>query len=182
MRIAFVSVFVLCAAPAVAQGAQPLDKVYACARMADSAARLACYDAAVAGLKKAQSGGDVAVVSRSQIQKAEKDAFGLQRPALAELVEKPAPAAAAAAAAAAPDAADIQSPDKVMLAIKQVSTGSDGRYRIVMENGQVWRQTDEVSLERLKDPGLTAEIRKAALGTFMMKIGNRKAIRVKRVE
>jgi len=178
MRIVFVSVLALCAAPAFGQGTQPLEKVYACAAMADSAARLACYDTAVAGLKKAQSGGDVAVVSRDQIQKAEKDAFGLQRPALAELVEKP----ASAAAAIGPKAADVQSPDKVTLAIKQVSTGADGRYRFVMENGQVWRQTDEVSLERLKDPGLTAEINKAALGTFMMKIGNRKAIRVKRVE
>jgi hypothetical protein len=178
MRVAFVCVLAVCAAPAIAQGAQPLDKVYACAAMADGAARLACYDAAVAGLKKAQSGGDVAVVSRDQIQKAEKDAFGLQRPALAELVEKPAPAAVTTG----PKATNVQSPDQVTLAIKDVSTGADGRYRFVMENGQVWRQTDEVSLERLKDPGLTAEIRKAALGTFMMKIGNRKAIRVKRVE
>ncbi len=177
MRIAFASVLILCAAPAFAQGAQPLDGIYACAAMEDSAARLACYDAAVAGLKQAQSAGEVGVVSREQIQKAEKDAFGLQRPALAELVEKPAPVAAAA-----PKAADVQSPDKVTLAIKQVSTGADGHYRFTMENGQVWRQTDETSLERLNDPGLTAEIRKAALGTFMMKIGNRRAIRVKRVE
>ena len=177
MRIAFTYVLILCAAPAFAQEAQPLDRIYACAAMEDSAARLACYDAAVAGLKQAQSAGEVGVVSREQIQKAEKDAFGLQRPALAELVEKPAPVAAAA-----PKAADVQSPDKVTLAIKQVSTGADGRYRFTMENGQVWRQTDEASLERLSDPGLTAEIRRAALGTFMMKIGNRRAIRVKRVE
>jgi len=178
MRIAFLSALALCAAPAFAQGAQPLDKVYACAAMTDSAARLACYDAAVAGLKQAQSAGEVGVVSRDQIQKAEKDAFGLQRPALAELVEKPVPATAPATQ----KAADVQSPDKVTLAISEVSKGPDGRYRFTMENGQVWRQTDEATLGGLSQKGLTAEIRKAALGTFMMKIGNRTAIRVKRVE
>ena len=56
----------LAAAPALAQEA-PLTRVYACTDVADATARLACFDAAVAGLKQQQAGGDLAVVSRQQV-------------------------------------------------------------------------------------------------------------------
>jgi hypothetical protein len=86
MRFLIVPVLTLVALPAFAQGA-PLDKVYACASVADSAQRLACYDTAVAGLKQAESTGGVAVVNREQIEKAEKEAFGLVSPSLSALAE-----------------------------------------------------------------------------------------------
>jgi hypothetical protein len=170
----------LFAAPAFAQ-AKPLEQVYACASVADSTARLACFDAAVAGLKQASDAGNLSVVSRAQIEKAEKEAFGLPTPSLTAMVETTS-AAPAAASTVKPSKQKPQELDRVTLAIREVGKMPDGRYRFTMENGQVWRQTDDIRLGGMSEKNLMAEIRKAALGTFIMKIGNRSAIRVKRVE
>jgi hypothetical protein len=182
MRILLCFAVTVFAAPAFAQ-AKPLEQVYACAGLTDGAARLACFDAAVSGLKRADDTGSVSVVSREQIEKAEKEAFGLAPPSLSTLVETQADAPSSSSGASAKTAeAKLQPLDKVTLAIKEISTAADGRYRVAMENGQVWRQTDDIKLGGLSQKNLTAEIRKGALGTFVMKIGNRSAIRVKRVD
>ncbi len=178
-----IAALAFCAAPAFAQEA-PLDKVYACASVADSAARLSCYDAAVAGLKQAHANGDVAVVSRAQVQRAEKEAFGLQTPTLSALaasaaapIEAPASSAPAAAAAPAPKAQPL---DKVTVKLKAIDKMGDGTLRFTTEDGQVWRQTDQTVLPSIGKGPWEAEVRKAALGTYMLKLGNRTAVRVER--
>lgn len=183
MRLLIPAALLLLAAPAYAQAKQ-VDQVYACAGVTDNAARLACFDTAVAELKRADESGGVSVVSREHIEKAEKESFGLGSPKLSTLAEAPAAAPTPTPTRPAGVAKEEKSVsvDNVSLPIKDIGTGPDGRYRIVMENGQVWRQTDEIKLGGLGEQNLVADIRKAALGSFMMKIGNRSAIRVKRVE
>ncbi len=68
-----------------------------------------------------------------------------------------------------------------MLAIKQINKGADGKLVFVMENGQVWRQTDTIKLAGLGKGPWEAEVRKAMLGSFMLKVDGRTAVRVKRV-
>ncbi len=177
MRLAIVAMTGLGAAPAFAQEA-PVERVYACAGVKESAARLACYDAAVADLRKAQSAGSVAVVSRSQIEAAEKEAFGLNQPSLSELARS----AARTPAAPGPAAAPTQELDSVALAVKALQRRPDGTYRFTMENGQVWEQIDTYDLGRTLKAPLTAEIRKAAIGSYMLKADGRTAVRVQRVK
>jgi hypothetical protein len=176
IRFPIVAAFVLIALPAVAQEA-PLDKVYACAGVTDSAQRLACYDAAVARLKQAESSGGLAVVNREQIEKAEKEAFGLATPSLSALAESARSTSAAPVASEKPKALE-----RVTFPVKSVSTGPDGRYRFVMENGQEWRQMDAIKLPAIGKGPWQAEIRKAAVGSYMLKLDDRTAVRVKRVE
>lgn len=147
-----------------------MSKVYACADIKDGGQRLACFDAAVASLKKQDSGGDLSVISREQIRQAEVQAFG-----------STASLSTVAAAAAGKPAVD-QAPDQVTLKVKSITTSPDRRLKIVMENGQVWRQTDDLQVQRLGDGPWTAEIRKAALGSYLMNIDGKRAIRVKRDE
>ena len=165
----------LLALPAFAQEA-PLEKVYACAGISDSAQRLACYDSAVAGLKTAERSGGLAVVNREQIEKAEKEAFGLATPTLSALAES-ARSAGSTVVAETPKALE-----RVTFPVKTVRTGPDGRYRFVMENGQEWRQTDSVKLPAIGKGPWQAEIRKAAIGSYMLKLDDRTAVRVKRME
>lgn len=61
VMLAACAAFAVLAAPAQAQESQ-VDKVYACAGVSDGAARLACFDAAVAAMKQAQTAGDVSVI------------------------------------------------------------------------------------------------------------------------
>ena len=174
MRFAIIAGLTLVALPAFAQGA--LDKVYACAGITESAQRLACYDSAVAGLKQAESTGGVAVVNREQIEKAEKEAFGLATPTLSALAES-ARSTAGAASSKKPKALE-----RVSFPVKSVTTGPDGKYRFVMENGQEWRQTDTIRLPAIGKGPWQAEIRKAAIGSYMLKLDDRTAVRVKRAE
>ncbi len=184
MRIAACLAVVLFAAPSFAQEA-PLTKVYACADIADGAARLACFDGAVASLKQAQASGGVAVVSRAQIEKAEKEAFGLPTPSLSELARSTAaaasPVANSTAAATAPAPAP-QALDNIILTITSLKKLPNGTYRFTMDNGQVWQQIDTYDLGTLTKTPMTAEIRKASVGSFMLKAGGRTAVRVRRIE
>ncbi|HEX5008504.1 MAG TPA: hypothetical protein VFV70_15425 [Hyphomonadaceae bacterium] len=174
MRIPAIIALALIALPVFAQEG-PLEKVYACAGITDSQQRLACYDSAVAGLKHAESAGGLAVVNREQIEKAEKEAFGLPTPSLSVLAES-------ARSTSAPAADKPKALERVTFPVKSVSKGPDGKYRFVMENGQEWRQTDSIILPAIGKGPWQAEIRKAAIGSYMLKLDDRTAVRVKRME
>jgi len=174
MRFPVIAGMAFLALPAIAQQA-PLDKVYACASVADNAQRLACYDSAVAALRQAESSGGLAVVNREQIEKAEKEAFGLPAPSLSVLAES-------ARTTSAPAAEKPKALERVTFPVKSVTKGPDGKYRFVMENGQEWRQTDGITLPAIGKGPWQAEIRKAAIGSYMLKLDDRTAVRVKRVE
>jgi len=166
------AVGLIAGAPGAAAQEAPLERLYACPAIADDVQRLVCFDGAVAGLKQAETGGDVAVVSRQQIQKVEKEAFGLAMPSL--------PALTAATGMRA-----VEKPvqlDRVSLAVKSIRKTGDGKVELTMENGQIWRQTDTSRLASLGKGPWTAHIRKAALGSFFLNIDNRTAIKAKRVE
>lgn len=126
--------------PAFAQtGVQ--DKLKDCARIADGAQRLACFDALTLGLKP---GDDVS--------------FG-----------------------AAPATKPVE-PDRVSLAVSVLDKGADGKLRFTMENGQVWRQVDTTKLPNTSKGPWTAEIRKAAMGTFLLSLNHGRVVRVERVK
>lgn len=159
------------AAASEAQESQ-LDKVYACSSLTDGGARLACFDAAVAAMKQAQASGDVSVVSRAQIQQAGKDSFGLG----------PAAQASALAGATAPGATPEPELDRVSVTIVAANKRENGKFRFTLDNGQIWDQTDTVSLRLLPSVPFTGEIRRAALGSFMLKPADKTAVRVKRIK
>lgn len=176
MRVAFLAALMaLGAAPFVtgaseAQESQ-IDKIYACSSQTDAGARLACFDAAVAAMKQAQAAGDVSVVSRAQIQQAEKDSFGLA----------PAAQASAVAGVVAP-AAPTTEPDRVAVTIVSAKKRDNGKFRFTLDDGQIWDQTDTVSLRMLPSEPFQGEIRRAALGSFLLKPADKPAVRVKRIK
>ena len=174
-------------ASALAQEA-PLGRVFACADIADAGLRLACFDGAVARLKQADAGGDVAVVSRQQIQKVEKDAFGLAVPSVAELAASVAPAAASptpgpVVSAAKPPKGEKPKPlDRVTLPVKAIQNDGHGGMTFIMENGQIWKKIDTGPMPGIGKGPWTAEIKKAALGSYLLNLGGTTSTRVKRVE
>lgn len=175
MRVALLAAgaaFVAAAGSAGASWAQPslTDRLYACTGMTDSQARLACFDAAVAELKQAQTAGEVSVVSRAEVQQAEKDTFGLDPAAQAKAMTAVAPATA-------PPELDV-----VKVTIASAEKRANGTFRFTLDNGQVWDQIDTGGPRSLPRGAIEGEIRRAALGSFLLKPGNRAAVRVKRVK
>jgi hypothetical protein len=149
--------------------AQVLQAVVDCRPMTDANARLACYDAAAARLDEAEASGQVVVVDKEQARQVRREVFGLQLPSLDIFSH----------AAKGPGAA-VEDVDRVTEVVKTASRQADGRWVIELESGAVWRQIDASELANDARAGSKAEIRKAALGSFFMKIDGQPAIRVHR--
>ena len=134
----------------------PVDKVKACAGVKDDAARLKCYDTAVPGLQS-----DIQV-----------PVFRFPDP---DPVAAPKPPSTSTIIPA-------ETPDSITLAVTKIAPGADGKLRFTLSNGEVWRQTDSIQLKNLGNGPWKAEVRKAAMGSFMLKVGNKPAVRARRVE
>jgi hypothetical protein len=150
------------AAAAMAEDASTRE-VYACKGLADSAARLACYDKAVGRLEAAEASGEVTTVSRADVEKVKRESFGFRIPSLPSF-------------AARKDGQAAEEVTRVTEAVQSVSAG--GRLRVTLQNGQVWSQIDDKKI-RARDAA-SAEIFQAAMGSYKMKLDGGLAFRVKR--
>jgi hypothetical protein len=164
-------------------GGQALQPLFACRAITEDAARLACLDAAVAELQAASESGDVVAVDRQQIEAAEESTFGLSIPNFS----LPSLRGDNPALAEAGDA-EVHSPDRVVtrnddgdieriegLAVTEVTINRAGRVEVTLANGQMWRQTDGTMVQGVRSgarPGLTANIRGGALGSYFMRLNN----------
>jgi hypothetical protein len=149
------------------QRAAVLQAVVECRAIKDREARLNCFDAAAAKLDEAEASGQVVVVEKQQIQTVKREAFGLTLPSL-DLFGRSAKSAAAV---------DV---DRVTETVKTARRGPDNRWVVELETGAVWRQIDENEIARDPRPGSKVEIKKAALGSFVMKVDGQSAVRVHR--
>ena len=144
------------AASAVAQetdDASALAGVYACAPIADSSERLACYDAAVAGLRQAENSGNVVVIDREGAETVQRESFGFNMPSISRLI---------------PDLSDAPSGiSHVEAQIARIQSLADGRHRFVLDNGQTWVQIEAGALRGLS-AGDAVVVRRASLGSYML--------------
>ncbi len=125
-----------------------------CRKVPEDAARLACFDKAVADMDKAEAAGDLVSIDREQRRAARRQAFGLPLPSLGFLDrgEKPAEV------------------DRMDAKVAAASQDPYGRWTIRLDDGAVWRQIDDNTLDRPARPGSSAEVRRGLLGSFTMKI------------
>ena len=149
-----------------------LQAIVDCRPMTDTAARLECYDAAAAKLDQAEASGQVVVVDKEQVHQVRREIFGLQLPSLDVF------SLGGGKGAAAIDKADDV--ENVVEKVKQAELLKSGKWSVEMESGAVWRQIDTNEITRDPHPGSKAEIRKASLGSFFMKIDGQPAVRAHR--
>lgn len=160
---------------AVAETANETDAVYACIDIEPDGDRLACYDDAVGRLKIAEDTGEIATVSRTEVEQVRREAFGFSLPSL--------PAFAWRGDDSDDGDSKAEKIDTVTLAVSEIERLQTGRLFITLENGQVWRQTDGPRVTYSASRGVeSAEIKRAALGSYRMKLDGGRAFRVKRVE
>jgi hypothetical protein len=159
-----VSLIPLSAAAALADDETP--KAYgdliACRAIEDSAARLACFDNASAQLEKAREAKEVLLVETEEVRKARKEGFGgAQRdlPGTEGVIE------------------DI---DEISTTFESVGNLGYGKWQFTIPNGGTWQTTD--ALTKIPKVGEAITIRKGFGGSFMMRIGNGRITRVKRID
>ncbi len=157
---------------AIAQETEPpsTSTVYACAEISADDERLACYDSAVGRLKTAEEAGEITTVSRKDVEEVQRESFGFSIPSLPRL---------ALPKLGSSDDADSEISEVTFTATK-IDKDPYGKLIVTLENGQVWHQTDSASVYVSKRGDKTTTIKRAALGSFMMKIGNSRSFRAKR--
>jgi len=140
-------------------------ELVACRQIADSAARLACYDRQVASLEQAQSAGEVVVADRQQVEQAQKGLFGYSIPKSNLLGNE--------------GGGEINQIEAVLASARQFEYG---RWRLVMEDGAVWDQVDTETLAVNPRPGAKIVIKRASFGSYTARIGGQPPIKVRRVQ
>lgn len=173
----------LVALPALSQGVpRATDKVYGCAEIANDQERLTCFDQAIAELRAAEDAGTVRTVDNVEIQKIERETFGFSLPNL-RFALRGLSSNEETNAEARKFANETDEISEVTEEIAHISKHAvTKRVTITLKNGQVWEQIDsrQVQANRIRNPK-EANIRRAALRSYMMSIDGSAAIRVKRI-
>jgi len=141
-----------------------LGALLACRAITEDRARLACLDRETAALASSRDGGEIIVIDRVEAEATRRSLFGLQLPAITGLF----------------GADETERLDEIEGALERATLSREGRWIFRLEDGAVWRQVDSDSLSFTPRPGQAVRIRRAALGSYLLEIGGRRAIRVRR--
>jgi hypothetical protein len=151
---------------------EALQEVVRCASLADSAARLRCYDAAAA---QAQTALDGASAPAAPFAANPRDGFGLPRSSppvtRPEQFGKPPP----------PPVEELRS---ISATVIEFARTQRGKALFVLDNGQVWRQLDADSSDISHLPGRPPKvtIERGALGSYNLSIeGSNGTVKVNRL-
>lgn len=165
------------AAPAYSQGrtdgpGRPasFEALIHCRTIADPAARLQCFDAAAGALEQAASRRDVVIVDRAQVRETRRRLFGLALPNL--------PIFGRSDNSRDRDDEEISSLEST---VASAARNDLGQWQVRLQQGGTWVQTDFNQLAVAPRPGQPIVIRRGALGSFMMRVGNQPGVRVRRV-
>ena len=144
-------------------------KLVDCRSVADSAARLACYDTTVSALDAAEQKRELVVVDKGQVRTARRSLFGFALPNLSIF-----------GGGDAEDKKEAEEFSSIETKIRSAYRNAAGRWVITIDEGAQWLQIDSRDLAREPRAGLPIKISKAALGSYFAKVDGQIAIRMKR--
>lgn len=156
---------------ALAQGRTPpppsaLAPLYQCAEQTDTAARLACYDAAVADLKGKEARKEVVAIDKAGATTLRREAFGFRLPSLPKL----------GLPGFSSDGRDVET--------KQTkSVASVNGLTLTTTDAQIWQLTENVGFDPPSRTPFDVVISQAALGSYLLQIkGMNRSWRARRLE
>ena len=139
----------------------------ACQSIAGDQQRLACFDRASAALVSATASGDVSVIDRAQLRTARRSLFGFSMPKLPFF----------AGDSSADDVSDV-----LETTIKSARGIGYGKYRLVIAEGDAeWEMTETFATFREPRAGQKIQIKRASLGSYLLKIGGQRGVKGRRV-
>jgi hypothetical protein len=157
--------------PAASRPQQPalFQALVRCRAIAEAAARLQCFDEAAAALAQAAERRDIVVVDRGQVRESRRRLFGLALPRLPIF--------------GGGDDDDRPDPEEITELEGTVARASQdpyGRWVVRLQDNSLWVQTDNNRLALAPRPGQPVLIRRAALGSYVMRVNGQPGIRVQR--
>jgi hypothetical protein len=154
--------------PQAAERPESFEALIKCRTIADEKARLQCFDAAAAALQQASDRHDLVVVDRKQIREARRSLFGLEIPRLRIF---------GGGGGGDDEAEEVKSIEGVVV---NAFTNENGQWIVHLEDGSTWVQTDHNTLAVAPRKGSKVKVVKAALGSYMMRVGNQPGMRARR--
>lgn len=142
--------------------ASVLQRLVECRSIADSSARLACFDSTAASLETAERQGDVVVVERQRIQEARRAIFGFTAPQLPDFIT-----------GSGQD--HIESIETTL-----VSATQNNGWTLHLADGSIWKQVDAMPVNFRVKEGTPVRVRRAAMGSYLLAVGRSPAMRVRR--
>lgn len=145
------------------------DDLISCRSINDIEERVACYDDKVDILDKAEADNELIIADKEEINKAKKGLFGFNLPKIKLFGSND-------DKDAEPEVKEVQS---IVVTARQYRRG---RWRVRLENGSVWEQKETRTLSSKPKKGAKVIVKRASLGSFLVKIGNNGFVRMRRVE
>lgn len=132
----------------------------ACSAMTPDADRLACFDRETARFRSAEQSGAVIIMPRARVEETRRALFGFAAPHILEMVS----------GGAALEAVETS----------LVSASQNDGWVFRLADGSVWRQVDTTALNFRPREGMPVRIRRAAVGSYMLKVDDSPAVRARR--
>lgn len=161
------------ALPASAQDApepsgEYVDKLKKCQSISDGQERLACFDAAVGEIVAANDAGEVRIIDQEDIRNTRRQLFGLSVPEVGVLKR---------------DAGeDKEASELLETTITSVRYLSAKKIRFTTEEGAIWEINRPPRRLRTVKAGHNVVFKKAALGTFFIRIDGQMGVKGKRIQ
>ncbi|RJF93359.1 hypothetical protein [Sphingomonas cavernae] len=178
MRAAVLSAFafLIAAHPAAAKTAdkekpraEAFQNLLDCKAIAESAQRLACYDAQVSALETAEKQRDVVIVDKQQVREARRGLFGFTLPSLKIFGDGD-----------NDDADQKEEIKEIEATIAGTGRTVGGGWRFTLEDGARWSQIDQKPVAVGPRTGTKVKIRRASLGSYFASFNGQPSVRVRR--
>ena len=145
-----------------------------CATIGDKSARLACYDAA-------QHGGPVAMPAPAAAGSAPV-AAGVAATAGAPTYASSTGSAEQFGRQAEREAPHTKSPNKISARAVAATDDGSGYWTIQLDSGARWKLIEHDSMFLPPERNASVQIRKGAMGGYLMQVAQQPAVRVRRVD
>ena len=148
--------------------ASMIDALAACLDIRSDPERLACSDSAARRLVDASRRKEIVIVDREEVKSTRRSLFGFTLPRIALFGKD------------GPDKPE-DAIEQLEARIVQVIDLGYRKYGVTFEGGARWNTTEAWTSPTFPAPGLTATIKRGALGSYFLKIGKERAVRAMRV-
>ena len=148
-----------------------LEAMLRCRTLTDEHARLLCFDREVAAFEAAAAARDVVIIDRKQVRETRRSLFGLRLPRLAIF------GGGGGSSNADRDDEELDQLEGVVASALQTA---DNRWVIRLQDGATWRQIDDQTLGRRPRAGSKVLIKRAAMGSYMMRLDGQPGVRARR--
>ncbi|MEP2737004.1 MAG: hypothetical protein ABJP34_12000 [Erythrobacter sp.] len=158
-------------APSDSSGdADYVDRLKSCQTIAEDAARLACFDSAVGSIVTATDSGELQILDEKDVEQTRRNLFGLSLPKLKIFGDSE------------DDSKEAKKKRELLeTTITSVHYSKPTEIFFVTTEGATWRISNVPSRLRTVKVGQTVVLKRAAMGSFFIRINGQTGVKGRRV-